>query len=91
MAWIDEEDQEVEFPIMHRFQSQEHLIKVASDLQEHICAYRSKTFCDCKYGGGNIGGGSESGSGCPEMHIIVGLLKNLTPKEFECVIKRREQ
>lgn len=67
----------------------ECLVNAVHVVQKHVCAYRSRTFCDCKFGvtSDRVGRG-ESGSGCPELRTIASLLAIMTEKEYDRLVKR---
>jgi len=54
-------------------------------LQKKVCAYRSETRCDCKYGidkDKELSTGREK-SGCPELRVVMILLANMTDEEYK--------
>lgn len=57
-------------------------------IQVGICAYRSHSFCDCKYGAHNVGLNSENGSGCPEIRQTLTIMKEMTDEEYQSIIDR---
>jgi len=64
------------------------LIETLQKIQVGICAYRSKTFCDCKYGADKVGLNSEDGSGCPEMRQTLAIMNEMTDEEYQVVLNR---
>lgn len=74
--------------------SKEELIVALKKIQGKLCAYGprkedgSTSFCDCKYGGTDVGGNSEDGNGCPEMRTAKAIIEALTPFEYEMICGR---
>lgn len=76
---------------MRAFKSQKVLVDALKKVQVGICAYRSASFCDCKYGAQNAGKATESGNGCPEVREIIALFSSLTEFEYERLTKRAQK
>lgn len=71
------------------FLSLEHLRKAADAIQRHLCCYKNKSFCDCKFGADSIGSQGEQGNGCPEMRVIEAILFKMTPAELKKIYSRK--
>jgi hypothetical protein len=70
--------------------NKDNLIKAMCRLAANLCSY-TKQPCDCKYmqdSDKNIGRGSESGSGCPEITMAASILAQMTNQEFMTIAKR---
>lgn len=59
------------------------ILEALNKVQIHLCAYRSSSFCDCKFGATNVGQSSEEGNGCPEVRTAIHILKNMSDQEFD--------
>ena len=68
----------------------EQLIKAMGHVQVAVCAYKSRTFCDCKFGidTDKVHHSSEQ-TGCPEVRTVLGILATMTDKEYERILKRQ--
>jgi hypothetical protein len=55
-------------------------------MRKKLCVYIGNR-CDCKFGGDNPGR-SEQGSGCPELYQVLALLRNMTKREYDMIMKR---
>ena len=77
--------------------TKEELIVALTKLQGKLCVYGPKradgstSFCDCKFGGTDIGCASEKGNGCPEVRQVLWILKTITPYEYDRIINRIER
>jgi hypothetical protein len=66
--------------------SQTTLVRVADRVrEEHLCGYRGRHGCDCKFG--YLEGKGEA-HGCAEMNVISDVLRAMTPFEFTRIVKR---
>jgi len=74
---------EVDFGGKHR------VLDVLRKVQRHLCAYKSEKFCDCKFGGTEIGGHREQGNGCPEVRMAIYFIKNVSSADFAHLIHRQ--
>lgn len=70
------------------------LLQVLVKVQRHLCVYSHDKdrdaptkFCDCKFGGKNVGGTQED-NGCPELRVIIAMLGAITDEEYAKVILR---
>jgi len=64
------------------------LTEALERIQVGICAYRSHSFCDCKYGANKVGLNDEDGSGCPEMRQMIAIMKEMTDTEYQTILDR---
>jgi len=72
---------------------QDELINSLERIRKKLCAYIGGEFCDCKFiskddSDDDICGMSENGSGCPEIHTAIAIIKALTPAEIVEINKR---
>ena len=56
-------------------------------VQKALCGY-SSTFCDCKYGAGNVGSLRYEDNGCPEVRAAAVLLGAMTDSEYADLMVR---
>jgi hypothetical protein len=53
------------------------LIENIEKIRENLCSYFGSS-CDCKYGANN----KSEQTGCPELRMVLELLKNMNDEEF---------
>lgn len=59
------------------------------DLPEDEQPEPAPSACDCKYGANRLQlGKSEQGNGCPEMRDAVGILNEMTGREYQMIARR---
>jgi len=58
-------------------------------VQQALCGY-SRTFCDCKYGAGNVGTHRDEDNGCPEVRAAAVLLGVMTDSEYADLMVRAD-
>lgn len=72
--------------------SREFIAETLEKLRYDICCYMSHNFCDCKFGypGGHKLQVSQAGeqTGCPELRVVLALLRNMTDEEYGRILSR---
>jgi len=71
--------------------SRESLIIALKRVQKRICAYKSETFCDCKFGADHVGEPGEEGNGCPEVRTAIAILRCINDSEYDVYLERIKQ
>ncbi len=66
------------------------ILEALRKVQIHVCAYRSSSFCDCKFGATHVGQSGEEDNGCPEVRTAIHLLNNMSDDEFEYFLSRHK-
>lgn len=78
------------------FTTREQIAATLNRVQRLLCAYdigpdaprKPPSFCDCKFGGHNVGSKTETGCGCPEVRNAIAILGALTDPEWSRALKR---
>ncbi len=72
--------------------TRESLIEALEAARRKTCCYsdgkKDARPCDCKYGATTPISPSSEQTGCPELRIMVGLLKSLSDREYEILAVR---
>ena len=77
------------FISLGRFANRKEMIAFNEEVRiKSLCAYKSSSRCDCKYGATNIAGTTEKGNGCPEMRVLQLIIETMTDSEWFSILSR---
>ncbi|HUU87663.1 MAG TPA: hypothetical protein VMX17_07925 [Candidatus Glassbacteria bacterium] len=71
------------------YHKREKILHVLKVIRKQHCAYGGGRGCDCKFSGADckdVGRGSESGNGCCELMVTIGIINQITDEQWNYLL-----